>query len=224
MAIKKNNSDAAGKEKKSSGVLRKSGILRKMFIPLLCFFLGGIVFNLDRSGDLGITLLKYKNFIPAPFSRMLPGANSVDGAAVPEQVIDGRIIEVYDGDTATLLVESSNTRYKVRFFGIDAPEAAQQHGIESRDALREKILGKTVTVKVVSVDPYGRSVGRVFLSGRYINLEMISDGHAWYYADYARNEYDLSAGEKEARIRQRGLWRSKNPQPPWEYRKQNRRK
>ena len=57
------------------------------------------------------------------------------------------------------------------------------------------------------------------MGGRYINLEMVSEGHAWYYPDYARNEYDLAAAEKEARIRQRGLWRIKNPQPPWEYRK-----
>lgn len=218
MAVRKKNSESKGNNA-ASGVIRKFNFWRRFFIPLLCFMLGGVVFNLDRSGNLGVTLLKYKSFIPYPFSRMLPGAGSADGAAVPEQIIEGRIIEVYDGDTATLFKESENTKFKVRFFGIDAPEAAQTHGTFSRDALREKILGKSVTVNVVSIDPYGRTVGRVMMGGRYINLEMVSEGHAWYYPDYARNEYDLAAAEKEARIRQRGLWRIKNPQPPWEYRK-----
>ena len=218
MAVRKKNSESKGNNA-ASGVIRKFNFWRRFFISLLCFMLGGVVFNLDRSGNLGVTLLKYKSFIPYPFSRMLPGAGSADGAAVPEQIIEGRIIEVYDGDTATLFKESENTKFKVRFFGIDAPEAAQTHGISSRDALREKILGKSVTVNVVSIDPYGRTVGRVMMGGRYINLEMVSEGHAWYYPDYARNEYDLAAAEKEARIRQRGLWRIKNPQPPWEYRK-----
>ncbi len=218
MAIRKKTTDSKPKSA-ANGAMRKFNFLRKFLIPVLCFLLGGVVFNLDRSGNLGVTLLKYKSFVPYPFSRMLPGAGSVDGAAVPEQIIEGRIIEVYDGDTATLYKESDNTKFKVRFFGIDAPEAAQQHGISSRDALREKILGKDVTVKVVSIDPYGRSVARVMLGARYVNLEMVTEGHAWYYADYARNEYDLAAGEKEARLRQRGLWRIKNPQPPWEYRR-----
>jgi endonuclease YncB( thermonuclease family) len=134
------------------------------------------------------------------------------------------VIEVYDGDTLTLLVDEngSEKRYKVRFYGIDAPEADQEYGITSRDALREKILGEKVRVEVISVDRYGRSVGKVMLGGRYINLEMVSEGNAWYYADYASGERDLENAQNQARSRRQGLWYKNNPLPPWEYRSEKR--
>ena len=74
-------------------------------------------------------------------------------------------------------------------------------------------------VKVVSVDNYRRAVGKVMLGGRYINLEMVAEGHAWYYRDYAQREYDLASAEAEARTGRAGLWRDSAPQPPWEYRR-----
>ena len=222
MAVRKKSNAPKEKEVTKNGLVsRFAGRIKRVFIPLLCFLLGGIVFNLDRSGELGITLLKYRNYIPSPFSRFLPGSNAREGAAVPDQIISGKVIEAYDGDTITVFQEAANSKFKVRFFGVDAPEAAQQYGTVSRDALREKILGKNVTVKVVSIDRYGRCVGRVMLGARYINLEMVSEGHAWYYPDYARNEYDLASGEREAKINKYGLWQYKSPQPPWEYRQNN---
>ena len=93
------------------------------------------------------------------------------------------------------------------------------YGSSARNALQDKILGSSVQVKVAGVDRYGRAVGKVMLGARYINLEMVAEGYAWYYADYAGNEYDLAAAEREARIYRRGLWQEKNPIPPWVYRK-----
>ena len=210
-------------EKKSgglfSGLQNKFNKIKRMVSILFFVLLGGLLFNLDRAGDFGIMLLKYKNWLPRSVVSFLPGGNAGDGAAVPDEKIAGRVIEVYDGDTATVLAEAANRKYKVRFFGIDAPEAAQNGGIASRDALRDKILGKNVVVKVVSVDNYRRAVGKVMLGGRYINLEMVAEGHAWYYRDYAQREYDLASAEAEARTGRAGLWRDSAPQPPWEYRR-----
>ena len=126
-------------------------------------------------------------------------------------------------DTATLLTQN-NKKYKVRFYGIDAPEAAQNFGMVSRDNLRKKILGQDVTLKVVSQDRYGRVVCKVMFRGRYINREMVSEGMAWYYADYAKNEYELSLAQEEARSSAAGLWKNSDPQPPWEWRKAKKKK
>lgn len=222
MAIRKKSNDDSRSSGKS-GNRRSSDNWGKRFfrkiLLVLVFLLGGLIFNLDRAGDFGITLLRMKNVIPPPFSKWLPGASAKTGAPVPEQVLEGRVIEVKDGDTIVVFNESANVKYTVRFFGIDAPEKAMHFGSKSTGALQKKILGENVSVRVVNTDMYGRAVGRVMLGTRYINLEMVADGWAWFYPDYAAHEYDLAAAEKEARLSRRGLWQEQNPTPPWEYRK-----
>ena len=221
MAIRKKSANAPAKAAGSVFRWAWGKLFRKSLMILLLILLGGLLFNLDRMGSTGVTLLKYKQFLPSFVVRFLPGGTAGEGKAVPEEVLRGEVIEVYDGDTITLLAQDK--KYRVRFFGIDAPEAAQTYGTASRDALREKILGREVEVIVVSVDRYGRSVGKVMLGSRYINLEMVTEGNAWYYADYATGEYDLRNAEKEARSRKLGLWRGDSvPQEPWLYRKENR--
>ena len=218
MAVRKGNG-SGGKAASAVGkILRFPALLRRTLLPLCFILLGGLLFNLDRMGNTGVNLLKYERFLPRFVVRFLPGGSAAFGSAIPEQVLNGQIIAVYDGDTATLLT-GDNIKYRIRFFGIDAPEAAQDFGIDARDALREKILGKEVTVTVAAVDKYGRAVGRVMLGGRYINLEMAAEGMAWYYRDYADREYDLAEAENAARQYRRGLWKSAAPQPPWEWRR-----
>ena len=126
---------------------------------------------------------------------------------------------MYDGDTITLLTRDK--KYRIRFYGIDAPEAKQSGGIASRDALREKILGQEVTVTVMNLDRYGRAVGKVAIGGRDINLEMVREGRAWYYENYARGEEDLEEAQERARKAKLGIWSEDSPTPPWRYRKES---
>ena len=224
MAIRKKAAPAVKKAGEEISKWALGKIFKRSLLVIVLLAAGGFLFNLDRLGNTGINLLKYKDFLPGILHRFLPGGAAVEGNAVPEQIIDGNVIEIYDGDTLTLLAKENGVekKYKVRFYGIDAPEAAQEHGMESRDALRKKILGEDVRVIVVSVDRYGRSVGKVMSGGRNINYEMVAEGNAWYYRDYAANEYELAKAEKEARYRRLGLWLGDNPQEPWLYRKENR--
>ena len=76
-----------------------------------------------------------------------------------------------------------------------------------------------MTVDVVTIDRYKRTVGIVSLSGRNINTEMIKEG--WAYTEYLKRPYtsEYINAEKEARAKGLGLWKQRNPQPPWEYRK-----
>ena len=182
--------------------------------------LGGVLFNLDRLGDAELQLLRYKRLLPAPVRMLLPGEGAPSGIPAPLDEYTGRIIEVHDGDTATLL--SGDRKYRIRFYGIDAPELSQRGGAESHDALSSKILGADVVVCVTSVDHYGRAVGRVKLGERDINLEMVREGQAWYYSNYAKGDTALAAADEYARSRKTGLWRDPAPQPPWEYRRAQR--
>lgn len=202
--------------KKSGGFFEPVRRFFRLVGIVLLVLLGGVLFNLDRMDHVGVEILKYKGFLPKPVRIFLPGGRASDATAGAHEEIFGTMIEVYDGDTATLL--AGEKKYKIRFYGIDAPEAAQTFGIQSRDALREKILGKELRVFAVNSDPYGRTVGKVFLGERYINREMVRDGMAWHYANYARRDYDLAEAQLTAQAQRRGLWNEDRPTPPWEYR------
>ena len=74
-------------------------------------------------------------------------------------------------------------------------------------------------MQVVATDRYGRAVGKVMLGGRCINQEMIAEGRAWYYQDYAAGEHEFARTEENARRKKLGLWKYASPQPPWEWRR-----
>ena len=64
------------------------------------------------------------------------------------------ITKVYDGDTVTADIDLGFgvwvKKQKLRMMGINAPEikgASRELGLKSRDALRERILNKSVVIK-----------------------------------------------------------------------------
>jgi endonuclease YncB( thermonuclease family) len=133
--------------------------------------------------------------------------------------------QVYDGDTL-LLVARPQGQFKVRLYGIDAPETAkpdrpgQAYSGVAKRVLMYKLLGKAVTVEVREQDQYGRLVGVVRQGGTDINGAMVAEGLAWAYRQYLEGSYasDYLRLEEQARRRRMGLWQQSNPQPPWEFR------
>ena len=203
---------------------RLKSILRKILFALLLLFafFGGILTgNLDRLDSRIFSILQYQQYLPGRWQKFLPGGSAEESSGAPKEVIDGRIIHVSDGDTATLLNDEGTKKYKIRFFGMDAPESSQEYGTESRKALAERVLGQKVRLLIINTDRYGRNVGKVYRQGRYINQEMIATGNAWYYKDFARWESALKDAEDSARKNKFGLWKGPHaPKPPWQYRKE----
>ena len=82
------------------------------------------------------------------------------------------------------------------------------------------IFNKKVQIEVVTIDRYGRTVGKIFLGNQNINKEMVKAGHAWVYVRYAKDKtlFDL---EKNAKENQLGLWALPKGEriPPWQWRK-----
>jgi endonuclease YncB( thermonuclease family) len=109
------------------------------------------------------------------------------------------------------------TQVKVRLVEIDAPEKAQAFGERSKRMLSALVFGKEVEVKEQGRDRYGRTLGRVFVSGLNANAEMVRRGMAWVYDKYAtdRTLCQLQDGARAAKV---GLWADANPVPPWEWR------
>lgn len=101
-------------------------------------------------------------------------------AAAQPQTITGKVVAIADGDTLTVL-DAGNRQHKIRLDGIDAPESSQDWGSRAKQSLSDLVFGKTVTVISSKKDKYGRTLGKVMLDKRDINLEQIRRGMAWFY-------------------------------------------
>lgn len=132
----------------------------------------------------------------------------------------GKCVGVADGDTCTILMEGNESR-RIRFYGIDAPESGQDFGKKAKEYCSNLIFGKNIKVVGLDTDRFGRTVGKVYVDDKYVNLEMVKAGFAWHYAYYSPNDLDLAEAEKEARRNKLGLWIQPNPMEPREYRRSN---
>jgi endonuclease YncB( thermonuclease family) len=129
----------------------------------------------------------------------------------------GPVIAILDGDTIDVLIDRQPVR--VRLAQIDAPEKRQAFGTRSRQALSALVFRQSVTVADAGRDRYGRVLGTVYVSGVNVNAEMVRQGMAWVYRQYATDR-SLFALEGEARAGRRGLWADPSPVPPWQFRRQ----
>lgn len=132
--------------------------------------------------------------------------------------LTGRVISIADGDTVTIVNNKHQT--KIRLAEIDTPEKNQPYGKKAKKALSDFIFNKKVEVEVVTIDRYGRTVGKIFLDKQNINKEMVKAGHAWVYVKYAKDK-TLFTLEKNAKENQLGLWALPEGEriPPWQWRK-----
>jgi endonuclease YncB( thermonuclease family) len=133
------------------------------------------------------------------------------------QNLTGRVVNVHDGDTLTLLIDRKQIR--VRLLEIDAPESKQAFGRKSKDSLAEMCAGKTAQVESTSRDRYGRVLGWVTCESKNANAEQVRRGMAWVFDRYAKADSPLYLLQEEARATNRGLWADMNPVPPWEWRR-----
>lgn len=139
-------------------------------------------------------------------------------------ILQGRVVGVSDGDTVTVL-DASNTQFKIRLMGIDAPEKKQSFGAKSKTHLSDLVFDKQVAVEYSKQDKYGRTVGKIMVDGVDANLEQVKAGLAWHYKKYQREQSvaDREAyaqAEELAKAERRGLWIESEPTPPWDWRKQ----
>ena len=119
-------------------------------------------------------------------------------------ITSGKVIKVYDGDTITIASKlpyetSIIYRFSVRLLGIDSPEIKskitreKQLAIQSRDALVDLIMDKTIQLKNISSEKYGRVLADVYLDDLHINQWMLDNHYAVPYdggAKHRSSEWD----------------------------------
>lgn len=101
------------------------------------------------------------------------------------------VLSVYDADTVTLSIDlgfNVQTEQKIRLFGIDAPElrgVERPDGLKARDALRELILGKEITIITIKDKrgKYGRYLAYLYIGDILINDWLVQNNYA-EYKDY----------------------------------------
>lgn len=140
-----------------------------------------------------------------------------------EQELPGvrmQAVRIIDGDTFEGL--ANGVTYKIRLDAIDAPERGQPFYRRSKDMLGQLCTEAPLRVELLSKDRYGRWIGRIYdRNERHVNALMISEGMAWHYLKYSKDE-TLSRLESEARAARRGLWSDPSPVAPWDHRQQMR--
>lgn len=146
------------------------------------------------------------------------------------------VVAVLDGDSLVCKTPEQQ-KIQVRLVGIDAPEYKQAYSKRAREALSRITLNRQARLECVKTDQYKRRVCKVFVQpescprcGKTLDagLALLTQGMAWWYRHYANEQPPEDRGayefaEREARAKRVGLWRHRNPVPPWEWRRRNRR-
>jgi len=127
----------------------------------------------------------------------------------------GRCTGVLEGDI--IVVSRGGCEYTVRIDCIDCPELDQEFGSEARQFTSELLLDKEVWVDVRRPDKSRRLMSRVKVGDKDAAVEIARAGYGWYF-DRLHKDSSIAASEKEAREKKTGLWASRNPTAPWEFR------
>jgi endonuclease YncB( thermonuclease family) len=137
--------------------------------------------------------------------------------AAQQKKVTGKVVKVVDGDTFDLL--DGKTTYRVRMYGIDAPEKKQDFGNRSKDALGEACKQQPITIVIRNKDRYQRFVADAYdAKGQRINVVMVKQGYAWYYEKFSPKDKELADAQQYAQKHRLGLWQQSKPIAPWDWR------
>jgi endonuclease YncB( thermonuclease family) len=136
-----------------------------------------------------------------------------------------KVISVGDGDTLRVR-QPDGTALTVRLACVDAPELAQKpYGEQSRARLQQLLpVGQALSLRIATVDRYGRSVAEIYQGATNINLQMVKEGQAVVYRQYLSacpsSQQQLLQAELVAKRDQLGFWQQNNPILPAVFRQQ----
>ena len=107
--------------------------------------------------------------------------NQTYASSLPKVIIKS----CYDGDTCT-----TNKGEKIRLACIDTPElkgpkAKTVEAKESKDFLNNIVANKQISLKRITKDRYGRTVGELFKNGLNIQEMIVENGHGKIYKKYS---------------------------------------
>lgn len=140
--------------------------------------------------------------------------------------LSGRVSRITDGDSLVLMDDQSR-EHKINLAGIDSPEKGQDFGDKARNNLAALAMGKSATADCRKRDKYLREICVVTVEGKNLGLEQVRAGMAWWYREYiseqsASERAEYEQAELNAKLHRLGLWKGRNPTPPWVWRQEMR--
>ena len=138
-----------------------------------------------------------------------------EAAAPGARAGEGRVVRVVDGDTIHVVLGGG--RERVRYIGIDTPEATGEvecHGRAASAANARLVAGRRVRLRtdVERRDRYGRLLAYVqrVADGLDVNAELVRRGHAvpLTVEPNVRHAARYARLARRARAERRGLWRA----------------
>lgn len=80
----------------------------------------------------------------------------------PASAWEATLEHAADGDSFTVIRQDTRQMVQIRLYGVDAPENGQAFGQASRRSLVSLLRGRTLDIRPMDEDPYGRTVAVVF--------------------------------------------------------------
>jgi len=181
---------------------------------------------LSQSDHLNSEINKRTNDLrsfESQFVRMIPPP-----AGVASELQRVKVQHIIDGDT--IIVSKDWNEIRIRLSAIDCPEDGQPWGNIAKAGLIKLIGGHYVYIEANGIDEYGRTLATIYLEDYQgskrinVNERMVMLGHAWvmrqYYGHLSKSRRDqLDKLESWARSKRVGLWKTSNPIPPWQWRR-----
>lgn len=161
----------------------------------------------------------------ACLSIALVAQNVTQAASSCESRISWPVVDVLDGDTI-VLARSRYELFRVRIYGVDAPEpanpkantVAQPFSEAATKFTRDLLLNRIVCVQMTGGESYGRVVANVYINGKSVGHALVKKGLAWWAFELIPQDPELARLHRIAQKNGLGLWSDVDPIPPWEWR------
>ncbi len=115
-----------------------------------------------------------------------------------------KVTRVIDGDT----FDADNSE-RYRLYEIDAPEYPKGClGEEAKNRLENLILNKTMAIKSLRKDNFGRILALVYGDNLLINEVLVEEGYAYFVKDktIVATSLTIEKAQEKAKLTHRGVW------------------
>ncbi|MBI5326964.1 MAG: thermonuclease family protein [Deltaproteobacteria bacterium] len=166
--------------------------------------------NLFLKNLLFITIIIIHVMIAVPVLGGHSGKHNSSPANTNHLIKDtqySNVMAVIDGDTIEI-----EGKKRVRYLGIDTPEAGQPFYKEAKNKNKELVLGKIVRLEICKAEPtdkHGRQLAYVYIGQTMANAELLKSGYARLLNISpcgAEKAEEFRKYQKEAMDKKIGLW------------------
>ncbi len=124
-------------------------------------------------------------------------------------------VRVIDGDTFVVKNRRDGQEWRVRLWGVNAPDSKECFFDIATEVLRDELMGKKITYQRYGYDGYGRILAEVFVDGKSLEEKLVERGVVKVYEaaevhdglkpseEFVKNLMRIEGYAKEKKV---GVW------------------